>query len=63
MGEGGEKVTPFEEIYKEHFGGVYRYVYSLCRNESAAEEITQETFYKGGRTNPQHPLQFTTSTY
>ncbi|MBQ3257001.1 MAG: sigma-70 family RNA polymerase sigma factor [Oscillospiraceae bacterium] len=39
-------MTPFEEIYKEHFGGVYRYVYSLCRNESAAEEITQETFYK-----------------
>lgn len=39
-------MTPFEEIYKEHFDGVYRYVYSLCRDESAAEEITQETFYK-----------------
>ncbi len=39
-------MTPFEEIYKEHFGGVCKYVYSLCRNESVAEEITQETFYK-----------------
>ena len=39
-------MTAFEEIYKEHFGGVYRYVYSLCRNESLAEEIAQETFYK-----------------
>lgn len=39
-------MTPFEEIYKEHFDGVYRFVYSLCRDGSAAEEITQETFYK-----------------
>lgn len=46
MGEGGETVSAFEEIYKEHFGGVYRYVYSLCRDESAAEEITQESFCK-----------------
>lgn len=46
MDEGDETVTAFEEIYQEHFGGVYRYVFSLCRDESAAEEITQETFYK-----------------
>ena len=39
-------MTAFEEIYKEHFGGVYKYVYALCRNESIAEEVTQETFYK-----------------
>ena len=39
-------MTPFEEIYKEHFNGVYKYVYSLCCDASAAEEITQETFYK-----------------
>jgi len=39
-------VIPFEDIYKEHFRGVYKYVYSLCRNESIAEEVTQETFYK-----------------
>lgn len=39
-------MTAFEEIYKEYFSGVYKYVYSLCRNESLAEEVTQETFYK-----------------
>ncbi len=36
----------FEAIYTEHFQNVYRYVYTLCRNESVAEEITQEAFYK-----------------
>ena len=39
-------MTPFEEIYKEHFNGVYKYVCSLCRDPVAAEEITQESFYK-----------------
>lgn len=39
-------MTAFDEIYREHFQGVYKYVYSLCRDASAAEEITQETFYK-----------------
>lgn len=36
----------FEEIYAEHFSEVYKYVLSLCRNESIAEEVTQETFFK-----------------
>ena len=35
----------FEAIYVQHFDGVYKYVFSLCRNETMAEEITQETFY------------------
>lgn len=39
-------MTAFEEIYKEHFSGVYKYVYALCRNEDLAEEVTQETFYR-----------------
>lgn len=39
-------MTAFDEIYREHFNAVYKYVYSLCRDASAAEEITQETFYK-----------------
>ena len=46
MGEGGEKVTDFQEVYSLYFRDVYRYALSLCRNESVAEEITQETFYK-----------------
>lgn len=36
----------FEAIYVQHFDGVYKYVFSLCRNEMVAEEITQETFYR-----------------
>lgn len=43
---GGEKVTDFESVYDLYFRDVYRYALSLCRNESMAEEITQETFYK-----------------
>ncbi|WP_334293612.1 sigma-70 family RNA polymerase sigma factor [Anaerocolumna aminovalerica] len=44
--KGGENVTEFEEIYSEYFEDVYRYVLCLCRNESIAEDITQETFFK-----------------
>lgn len=36
----------FEAIYVQHFDGVYKYVFSLYRNETMAEEITQETFYR-----------------
>ena len=39
-------MTAFDEIYREHFSGVYKYVYRMCGDPSAAEEITQETFYK-----------------
>lgn len=36
----------FEDIYRKHFSGVYRYALSLCRNEALAEELTQNTFFK-----------------
>lgn len=36
----------FVAIYVQHFDGVYKYVFSLCRNGTMAEEITQETFYR-----------------
>lgn len=39
-------MTDFQEVYNLYFREVYRYALSLCRNESLAEEITQETFYK-----------------
>ena len=39
----------FEQIYKEYFSDVYKYVLSLSRNESIAEEVTQETFFKAMR--------------
>lgn len=46
MVAGGEDMSDIEAIYAQHFSGVYRYVFSLCREEALAEEITQETFYK-----------------
>lgn len=36
----------FEEIYEKYFKDVYRFIFSICRNEHIAEEITQETFFK-----------------
>ena len=36
----------FEEVYNEHFSDVYKYVLSLSKNESIAEDVTQETFFK-----------------
>lgn len=39
-------MTAFERVYQENYPVVYRYVLSLCRNASLAEEITQEAFVK-----------------
>lgn len=39
-------MTDFEAIYNQYFRDVYRYCLSLCRSESLAEEVTQETFFK-----------------
>ena len=36
----------FGDIYSEYFTGVYKFVLSLSRDESVAEEVTQETFFK-----------------
>ena len=36
----------FEAIYIQHFDDVYKYVFSLCRNDAVAEEITQEAFFR-----------------
>lgn len=36
----------FEVIYSQYFDDVYKYALSLCRNETLAEELTQETFFK-----------------
>jgi RNA polymerase sigma-70 factor (ECF subfamily) len=36
----------FDEIYHLYFDDVYKYVLTLSRNDTIAEEITQETFFK-----------------
>lgn len=44
--EGSEKMADFDEIYRLYFEDVYKYALTLSRNETVAEEITQETFFK-----------------
>ena len=36
----------FNDVYAQYFQYVYRYVLSLCRNETIAEDITQDAFVK-----------------
>ena len=35
-----------EQIYKEYFETVHKYLFCLTRNEYISEELTQETFYR-----------------
>ncbi len=35
-----------EEIYKEYFEMIKRYLFCLTHNNDIAEELTQETFYR-----------------
>ena len=36
----------FEEIYRQYFADVYKYVLALSQDEATAEEVTQETFFR-----------------
>ena len=36
----------FEKVYSEYHDDVFQYMLSLCHDESWAEEITQEAFFK-----------------
>ena len=38
-----------EQLYKEYFSIVYKYVYSISQDPLIAEEITQETFFRALR--------------
>jgi len=46
IAKGGDAVDDFENIYDEFFNDVYKFVLSLCHNQSMAEEVTQDTFCK-----------------
>ncbi len=39
----------FDEIYNTYFMDVYRYILRLSGNESVAEDVTSETFFKAWR--------------
>lgn len=42
-------MAEFEQIYEAYFNDVFLYIKSLSQNESVAEEITSETFFKAMR--------------
>ena len=46
IGEGGDRVTDFEQLYDTYFNDVYLYILRLSGNEHIAEEITSDTFFK-----------------
>ena len=39
-------MTEFEQIYREHFDTVYRFLMRLCRDAPLADELAQETFFR-----------------
>ena len=43
------KTDPIDQVYRTYFDPVYRYALSLSGDAHAAEEITQETFFKAMR--------------
>lgn len=36
----------FEQIYRDYARRIYLFLFRLCRSESEAEELTQETFFR-----------------
>jgi RNA polymerase sigma-70 factor (ECF subfamily) len=39
-------MQPFEALFQQYFERVYRFALSLTRSDAAAEELTQQTFFK-----------------
>ena len=39
-------MVDFEKVYSEYYDTVFQYIWSLCKDEAWAEEITQEAFFK-----------------
>ena len=35
-----------QELYEQYYKDVYIYIYSLCHNESLAQDLASETFYQ-----------------
>jgi len=35
-----------EQLYLRYINDIYRYLYSLCKNQTLAEDLMQDTFYK-----------------
>lgn len=45
-------MTAFREIYDEHRQFVFRFTYTMVRDQHLAEELTQETFFRAFKSAP-----------
>lgn len=36
----------FEQVYREYYGSINKFILKLCGDSTLAEELTQETFYR-----------------
>lgn len=39
-------MADFEKLFNEHKGFIFKYLLKLCKNQSLAEELTQEAFFR-----------------
>ena len=39
-------MADFEKMFREYRVFIYKYLFKLCRDETLAEELTQETFFR-----------------
>ncbi len=53
----------FDQIYRESADIVYRYLFSLTRNQDLSEELTQQTFYEALRQSGKYRGDAAPSTY
>lgn len=52
IGEGGEGLNEFETIYQTYFRDVELYLRAICRDESLAEELTEQVFFQALKALP-----------
>lgn len=62
---GGGDAGAFDELYKRHKGGVYRYLLRQCRDKALADEMFQDVWMNLIRSRERYTVQakFTTFVY
>lgn len=55
--------TEFEQLFKTHFKSLYAYAYTILKEETAAEEIVQNVFFKIWEKNKQPDIQTSLKAY
>ena len=53
----------FEQLFKEHFKGLYAYAFTIVKDEAIAEEIVQNVFFKIWDKNVQDTIETSVKAY